>query len=327
MLTAICCIAKFENWYLEEWADYHLSLGFDHIYLYDNNDPAGERIISSVSENERVTVIDCRGKTAYQNVAYTDFYKRFGKAYDWIAYIDVDEFITFSEESGLRSIKDFLSRFDSQVDIVHLNWMCYGDDDIVDLDEDRSVIRRFKNPLPFDLQIQYDFPENNHVKSIIRGGMDIGERMITVHTPKDGDFRVVDAEGRPCKNDYFKPYDFSTAYIRHYVTKTIYEWLIKISKGIATSNAASELYSIDRFFLYNDRTSGKDKVIHDYLLFKEAIGLSVNTDLAICRAELQNLRKENARLKSQFQEVSHSKAFKLLRFIKNPVKALRKKPC
>ena len=326
MLTAICCIAKSENRYLEEWTDYHLSLGFDHIYLYDNNDPAGERIIPSVSENERVTIIDCRGKTAYQNVAYTDFYKRFGKRYDWIAYIDVDEFITFSEQSGLRNIRDFLARFDSQVDIVHLNWMCYGDNDIVDLD-DYSVIRRFVFPLPFDKCIQYDFPENNHVKFIIRGGMDIGERKITVHTPKDGDYRVVDAEGRPCKNDYFKPYDFSTAYIRHYVTKTIYEWLIKISKGNANANNASELYPLDRFFLYNERTSEKDKVVKDYLLFREAIGLSVNTDLAICRAELQSVREENVRLNTRYQEVVRSKAFKLIRFIKNPIKALRRKLC
>ena len=197
MLTAICCIAKCENRYLEEWANYHLSLGFDHIYLYDNNDPAGERVISSVSENERVTVIDCRGKTAYQNVAYTEFYKGLGKGYDWIAYIDIDEFITFSEESGLRSIKEFLSRFDSQVDIVHLNWKCYGNNDLVELVDDYSVLRRFVNPLPFDKRVQYDFPEDNHVKSIIRGGMDIGERMITIHTPKDGDYRTVGADGSP----------------------------------------------------------------------------------------------------------------------------------
>lgn len=35
---AICCIAKDENWYVNDWIGYHLALGFDHVYLYDNND-------------------------------------------------------------------------------------------------------------------------------------------------------------------------------------------------------------------------------------------------------------------------------------------------
>ena len=324
MLTAICCIAKCENRYLEEWTNYHLALGFDHIFIHDNNDISGEQIITAVSADERVTVIVCRGKTAYQNTAYTSFYQRYGKEYDWIAYIDVDEFITFSKESGIKNINDFLSRFDSQVDIVHLNWMCYGDNDIVELDDDYSVLRRFVQPLPYDKHIQYDFPENNHVKSIIRGGMDIGNRMITVHTPKDGDYRVFDAEGRPCKNDYFKPYDFSTAYIRHYVTKTIYEWLMKISKGIATANDSSELYPIDRFFLYNERSSEKEKVIKDYLLFKDAIALSVNTDLAICREKLQKMEAEYGHLKKDYYSAIRSKAYRLGKALTSPARLLRK---
>lgn len=59
-----------------------------------------------------MTVFDCRGKSSYQVPAYTDFYRRFGDKYDWIAYIDVDEFITFSDESGIRTIDEYLHLFD-----------------------------------------------------------------------------------------------------------------------------------------------------------------------------------------------------------------------
>lgn len=325
MQTAICCIAKCENRYLEEWVDYHLSLGFDRIFIYDNNDVSGERILPSVAGNERVTIMDCRGKTSYQNVAYTEFYKRYGKEYDWIAYIDVDEFITFSPESGLHGIHEFLSRFDADVDIVHLNWMCFGDNDICELDDDYSVLRRFVKPLDFDKCIQYDFPENNHVKSIMRGGLDIGDRMIIIHTPKDGDFRTVGADGKPCANEFYKPYEFSTAYIRHYVSKSIYEWLIKINRGLATSNTASELYSIDRFFLYNDRTPEKEKVVKDYLFFKEAIELSVNTDLAISREALRKAERENGRLKKDLDSAVHSKAYRLGKILVSPFNWIKRK--
>ena len=34
---AMCAIAKMENRYIKYFVDYYLKLGYDHIYLYDNN--------------------------------------------------------------------------------------------------------------------------------------------------------------------------------------------------------------------------------------------------------------------------------------------------
>jgi hypothetical protein len=320
MKTAICCIAKCENNYLKEWADYHLALGFSHIFIYDNNNVDGERIEPLFNGYDDVSILDCRGEKAYQNKAYTSFYKQYGHLYDWIAFIDVDEFITFSKESGLHAIDEFLGRFDSKVEIVHLNWMCFGDNGIVELDDNYSVLDRFKEPLDYDKKVQYDFPENNHVKSIIRGGIDIGNTMITVHTPKDRPYVVVDAGGHPCDNDYFKSYDFSTAFIRHYVTKTICEWLMKIAKGNVVANAFSELYPIDRFFLYNERTTEKEKVIRQYLMFKETFEQSVATDLAIYQSRELELQGKIELLSAKYQAILDSKAYrvgkKLMKFFK-----------
>lgn len=324
MKSVICCIAKCENNYLKEWADYHLALGFSHIYIWDNNNVDGERIEPLFVGYDKVTVLDCRGEKAFQNKAYTKFYKQYGSQFDWIAYIDVDEFITFAEGSGIRTIDEFLSRFDEKVEIVHLNWMCYGDNGIVDLDDNYSVLDRFKEPLDYDKKVQYEFPENNHVKSIIRGRMDIGNTMITVHTPKERDYHVVDANGKPCKNDYFKPYDFSVAYIRHFVTKTIYEWLMKIAKGNVVSNASSELYPIERYFLYNKRTPEKEKVIRQYLVFKQAIEQSVATDLSIYREEVVYFKNQLDHVSRDYKVVLNSKAYRLGRFLLNPLRKKRK---
>lgn len=38
MKTAICAIIKDEHLYLKEWIDYHLSIGFDSIYLFEDKD-------------------------------------------------------------------------------------------------------------------------------------------------------------------------------------------------------------------------------------------------------------------------------------------------
>ena len=36
-MISICLLTKDENKYLKEWVQYHLSIGIDHFYIYDNN--------------------------------------------------------------------------------------------------------------------------------------------------------------------------------------------------------------------------------------------------------------------------------------------------
>lgn len=326
MKTAVCCIAKCENNYLKEWADYHLSMGFSHIFIYDNNNKDGERIEPLFEGNNLVTVLNCRGEKAFQPKAYKKFYKEYGRCYDWIAFIDVDEFITFSKQSGIKSIADFLSRFDERVDIVHLNWMCFGDSGVVELDENYSVLDRFKEPLELDKKVQYDFPENNHVKSIYRGNLniDIDNMEIGPHTIDSNDYYVVDAKGKRINNTCFIDYDFSVAYVRHYVTKTIYEWLLKISRGLATLNAVSELYTIERFFLYNEKTKEKEAVIAHYLFYKEAIEQSIATNLAACNKEIDYLKRQLEHVLKNYNVVVNSNAYKIGRALLKPFKRLSK---
>lgn len=319
MKTAICCIAKCENRYLHEWVSYHLALGFSQIFIWDNNNPNGEHPEDVLADFSQVTVLDCRGEKAFQNKAYTKFYNEYGKEYDWIAYIDVDEFITFSEGSKLKTIDEFLNRYDASVQIVHLNWMCYGDDDIVGLDR-FDVVTRFLNPLPFDKHVQYDFPENNHVKSIIRGGIDVGDLQITVHTPREGKFVVYDADGKPCPNDYFHPYTFQTAYIRHYVTKTIDEWLAKISRGRATLNSVEALYPIEKFFIYNAHSIEKDGHVKMFLYFMDAFRQSDNSRVDAYKYEVESYKKSFELAEQHYRSVLSSKAYKLGNMLLKPFK-------
>ena len=37
MKVALVCIAKNEDLYIDEWIDYHFKLGFDEIFVYQNN--------------------------------------------------------------------------------------------------------------------------------------------------------------------------------------------------------------------------------------------------------------------------------------------------
>lgn len=58
MKTAICTCIKDEQAYLKEWLDYHLSLGFDHIYLYEDDGSKPHNDI--VKDYNNVTLLPMR---------------------------------------------------------------------------------------------------------------------------------------------------------------------------------------------------------------------------------------------------------------------------
>lgn len=261
---ALCCIAKMENEYIRYFVDYYKGLCFDKIFLYDNNDPDGERfddVLSEHIQSKFVEVVDFRGKAVAQLMAYQDCYEKHNKEYSWIAFFDCDEFLTFAD--GTKDVHHFLRKMKFlPYQVIHINWQVYGDNDLLDSDG-RNVIDRFKNPvLPYDFKAQYcDIPENNHVKSIIRGGLSNIIWIKNPHTPTYILYHCCNAMGNNVNLDSpFQEYDFSIAYIRHYTTKTIGEWVRnKMRRGIPDRSRESwrEHLNLDFFFRYNKKTKEK----------------------------------------------------------------------
>ena len=80
MNIVICAIAKLENNYIYDWAKYHLDIGVNHIFIYDNNEIDGERIEDVFRDSaleSRVTVINARGQKKVQLKVYNAFYHTF----------------------------------------------------------------------------------------------------------------------------------------------------------------------------------------------------------------------------------------------------------
>ncbi len=259
--VALCCMAKCENTYIREWVEYNKRLGFDKIFIYDNNDEDGERfqdVIGDYIEQGVCDIIDYRGRTCCQEAAYHDCYVLNNKHYDWIAVCDIDEFLTLKEH---QNVHEFLrdTRFD-KFQVIHINWMCYGDNDMLDTDG-RPCQERFLKPLPYDIRRFKDFPENNHIKSIVRGNLKhINWRYIT-HTPWCF-YRCCNPQGIPCAvRSPYNPYNFDVAYFRHYYTKTIGEWVrIKAARGYGDMDKATaeKKLALDVFYMLNERTPEKD---------------------------------------------------------------------
>lgn len=327
MKAGLCCIAKNENNYIREWVDYHLKLGFCKIFIYDNNDIYGEiftDILHDHLSNQKVEVINCRGKIDFQALAYSDCYLKYGDVYDWIAFLDVDEFLTFPENSSFRNINDYFEFIDNKdFNLIHVNWMCFGDNNIVECNT-YNVLSRFNGPLDYNLKIDYDFPENFHVKSIVKGGLE----KITfdnVHTPLDPNLKVCNGDGMGItENTPFIPYTFRTIYIRHYVTKTISEWIQKIKRG---RSDGYYLNPVNKFFLYNEKNKEKEFIINQYLKSFKSLESEPNFNISDPNISEEEkvlcLERQIDILKKEINKIKSSKSYRLGKLMLKPYSKIR----
>ena len=100
---AIAAIFKHENPYLEEWIEYHLLVGCDHLYLYDNDGSDEVRellapyfragVVShhpftwiNVTRHDRPTHFGGRDKN---HVAFGHAARHYRREFDWIMKIDI----------------------------------------------------------------------------------------------------------------------------------------------------------------------------------------------------------------------------------------------
>ena len=143
--VAIVAIARLENDYINEWIGHHLGIGVNHIYVYDNSSSAEEKLRYRIYDeySDRVSVIPAYDKQQYQMPAYKEAYKNYGDLYDYMIYIDIDEFIMLQQD---KTINDFVQRLPDDCECYRMNWEIYGDSGIVNRDTSSSVVKDFKIP-------------------------------------------------------------------------------------------------------------------------------------------------------------------------------------
>lgn len=266
MRIALCVIGRRENLYAKEFVEHYKKLGFDNIFILDNNydgEEHFEEVLDDYIKEDFVKIIDIRNQQNCQMREYTKFYEQYGGDFDWIAFFDFDEFL---EVNGMNA-KEWLSEFPDDCEEILTNWMCMTDNNLVHYD-DRPLMVRFREPMPFDRPVQYSFPDNCHVKSIIRGGLPILLFRGNPHVP-DTPLKAYNASRVRCQNSPWQPIDFTTAHLKHFTTKTIEEWMTrKMKVGTPDREPKSFLpFYKDRFFKINEMTQAK----LDYLKSLEGI--------------------------------------------------------
>jgi tetratricopeptide (TPR) repeat protein len=108
---SLCLICKDENDYLPEWLDYHILMGVDRFYIYDNESQISLReSLADYISRGWVVVTEIPGK-AVQLFAYDHCIHTFGNCTFWMGFIDTDEFLvpknTLDLKEILREYEDF----------------------------------------------------------------------------------------------------------------------------------------------------------------------------------------------------------------------------
>ena len=140
MTFCIFTVIKNEHEYLDEWIQYHLNLGINHIFIFEDYDSESHKDIchkykDNVSLNSIFDILDDDDKNKAKKIKTIKkgfvhplylkkgllYLKTNFDIYDWCFTIDTDEFI-FLENNNLNNTllqyKDY--------DAIILSWKCYG---------------------------------------------------------------------------------------------------------------------------------------------------------------------------------------------------------
>jgi len=119
---SIVAIARRENRYVEEWLNYHFGIGFNRIYLYDNPGP-GDADLSFLKESYegRLVLTHIAGE-GRQSGAYKHFIDNFKQETEWVAFLDLDEFIVLNED---KTVPRFIGRY-GHIGSIAISWLMFG---------------------------------------------------------------------------------------------------------------------------------------------------------------------------------------------------------
>lgn len=124
--AAICCLARDEEAYIDEWVDYHLALGFSEIFIYDNSVRLDDELESWKKYrrlgDSRINIIPWPG-SGQQYPSYLDCAKKaILYNHTWAAFFDIDEFLVLRKH---RNVLSFLEEF-CQSGAISVNWFFFG---------------------------------------------------------------------------------------------------------------------------------------------------------------------------------------------------------
>ena len=220
--AAICAIQKSGLWYIDEWVDYHIALGFQTIFIYDNSDDfeVQEWYSKKFSGGtDLVQIVHWPGSNQQMPV-YNDCMKFIQKhqTLSWIAFIDLDEFIVIKDMNKYHHIMDLLDTVPQGAGGLTANWQMF-------LWNNQT---RYE-PKPLSLRFDH-YQTNKHVKTIARA-----DRIKFIDNPHfmkyKKRYKAVDTNGDVVVGPFNEKMPTDVLAVNHYHFKSLEEYVLRCKRG------------------------------------------------------------------------------------------------
>ena len=224
MKIAACLFVRNEEHNILEWLAYHLAVGFDTLFIYDNLSTDGTTdIIRNASNNADIRIKSWRETGRYaQILAYNNCLLTAGREFDWICFIDSDEFFVPERHADAKTMLETVG----DCRAVAVNMAFFGSSGH-DAAPEGLVIENFTRRAPTN------FDPNCLTKSFVRPGPSL---CLTPHYfPGIGTYSQ--PSGAPALWAHKTPgrtrdeANFGVCRINHYFTRSRAHWRAKIRRG------------------------------------------------------------------------------------------------
>ena len=124
-----------------EWVEYHRSIGFEHFFIYGNDDDFRilAEVLAPLISSRVVTFTHCP-ELGEQVKMYLHFLRWHARSCEWICFLDQDEYIRLTGfHDSIHELTNLAAR---NYDSVELNWLNYGTSGFLDRPQG-SVLRKY----------------------------------------------------------------------------------------------------------------------------------------------------------------------------------------
>lgn len=242
--VAIVTSVRNEGLGILEWLAHHRACGFEDFFVYTNNNNDGsDKLLQGLAEFGIINLIDNEvgGAVKIQTKILEHSLHLLPELrdFEWVFYIDVDEFFISRCEPGL-TLDSFFDAFKVACPIdlpsaVCFNWKWFGSENAYEM-TDGLLLERFVYSI-----------HNEHVKSLVKLADVLS--MCRVHVPVlvENKFVVNSEFQRSDAEQHMKP-AYGAGQLNHYWNKSFQEFVLKRSRGRISRTLTSAPLEFQSFF-------------------------------------------------------------------------------
>lgn len=260
----ICSIFKNEGLFIEEWIEYHLLIGVEHFYLFNNESTDNYRNqIERFIAGGKVTLIEWPEANS-QIKAYKYWYDNYSMNTKWFTYLDLDEFICLKYEINIQK---WLKEYELYPSVL-VYWKMFGTGGQEQHNSEKLVIEQYTNSWPKQYNIGKVFYQSkfrvekfdlsvHHFPKMISSSKSMNISFPPVNEYKYFVVKNMHLQGLKTRE--------SSIQINHYWSKAmnIYRKKMELTDVAFKVNPKSNW---DYFYLHEFNNTSSDFIIHRFIM-------------------------------------------------------------